>query len=156
VIRYRFAVLRQSIALKSREPEHRLARASGCRGSDRKRNMGEIGVVPYTAHLNDLHNFLDVYDLAQFELLLKEEFDQLYDEGAKRRRMMVVSLHDRIGTRPASIRMFDRVFDHMRRKENVWFARKDEVARWALTDREHTPVVRRGPAGETGLPGPAA
>jgi len=42
VIRYRFAVLRQSIALKSREPEHRLARASGCRGSDRKRNMNLI------------------------------------------------------------------------------------------------------------------
>jgi peptidoglycan/xylan/chitin deacetylase (PgdA/CDA1 family) len=38
---------------------------------------GEIGVVPYTAHLNDLHNLLEVYDLAQFELLLKEEFDQL-------------------------------------------------------------------------------
>ena len=52
--------------------------------------------------------------------------------------------------------MFDRVFDHMRRKENVWFARKDEIARWALTHREHTPIVERGPAGETGLPGPAA
>jgi peptidoglycan/xylan/chitin deacetylase (PgdA/CDA1 family) len=119
-------------------------------------SKGEIGVVPYTAHLNDLHNLLPVYDLAQFELLLKEEFDQLYEEGAKRRRMMVVSLHDRVGTRPAAIRVFDRVFDHMRRKENVWFARKDEIARWALTRREHTPIVERGPAGETGLPGPAA
>jgi len=117
---------------------------------------GEIGVVPYTAHLNDLHNLLPVYDLAQFELLLKEEFDQLYEEGAKRRRMMVVSLHDRVGKRPAAIRVFDRVFDHMRRKENVWFARKDEIARWALTHREHTPIAERGPAGETGLPGPAA
>jgi peptidoglycan/xylan/chitin deacetylase (PgdA/CDA1 family) len=119
-------------------------------------SKGEIGVVPYTAHLNDLHNLLPVYDLAQFELLLKEEFDQLYEEGAKRRRMMVVSLHDRVGTRPAAIRVFDRVFDHMRRKENVWFARKDEIARWALTHREHTPIAERGPAGETGLPGPAA
>jgi peptidoglycan/xylan/chitin deacetylase (PgdA/CDA1 family) len=116
---------------------------------------GEICAVPYTAHLNDLHNLLAVYNLAQFELLLKEEFDQLYDEGAKRCRMMVVSLHDRIGTRPAAIRMFDRVFDHMRRKEGVWFARKDEIARWALTHREHTPIIERGPASETGLPGPA-
>jgi peptidoglycan/xylan/chitin deacetylase (PgdA/CDA1 family) len=116
---------------------------------------GEIGVVPYTAHLNDLHNLLNVYNLTQFELLLKEEFDQLYEEGAKRRRMMDVSLHDRIGTRPAAIRMFDRVLDHMRRKEGVWFARKDEIARWALKHREHTPIVERGPAGKTGLPGPA-
>jgi hypothetical protein len=69
--------------------------------------------------------------------------------------MMVVTLHDRIGTRPASIRMFDRVLDHMQRKKDVWFARKDEIARWALTNREHTLIVERGPAGETGLPGPA-
>jgi peptidoglycan/xylan/chitin deacetylase (PgdA/CDA1 family) len=117
---------------------------------------GEICAVPYTAHLNDLHNLLNVYNLAQFERLLEDEFDQLYEEGAKRWRMMVVSLHDRIGTRPASIRMFDRVFEHMRRKKDVWFARKDEIARWALINREHTPIVERGPAGETGLPGPAA
>jgi peptidoglycan/xylan/chitin deacetylase (PgdA/CDA1 family) len=117
---------------------------------------GEICIVSYTAHLNDLHNLPPVYDLAQFELLLKEEFDQLYEEGARRRRMMVVSLHDRSGTRPAAIRVFDRVFDHMRRKKSVWIARKDEIARWALTHREHTPIVERGPAGETGLPGPSA
>jgi peptidoglycan/xylan/chitin deacetylase (PgdA/CDA1 family) len=115
---------------------------------------GEMGVVPYTAHLNDLHNLLTVYDLAQFELLLKDEFDQLYDEGATRRRMMVVSLHDRLGTRPATIRMYGRVFDHMQRKSGVWFARKVDIARWALAHREHTPVVIRGPVEETGLPGP--
>jgi peptidoglycan/xylan/chitin deacetylase (PgdA/CDA1 family) len=118
--------------------------------------VGEICAVPYTAHLNDLHNMLHVYDLAQFELLLKDEFDQLYEEGAKRPRMMVVSLHHRIGTRPASVRMFDRVFDHIRRKKDVWFARKVEIARWALTHRERTPIVDRGPASDTGLPGPAA
>jgi hypothetical protein len=31
--------------------------------------------------------------------------------------------------------MFDRVLDHMARKKDVWFARKDEIARWALTKR---------------------
>jgi len=118
---------------------------------------GEICTVPYRAHLNDLHNLLNVYDLAQFELLLEGEFDKLYEEGAKRRwMMMVVSLHDRTGTRPASIRMFDRVLDHMGQKQDVWFAHEDEIARWALTNREHTPIAERGPAEETGLPGPAA
>jgi hypothetical protein len=56
-------------------------------------------------------------------------------------------------TRPARIRMFDRVFDHTRQKKDVWFARKDEIARWALKHREHTPIVKRGPVGETGLAG---
>jgi hypothetical protein len=46
--------------------------------------------------------------------------------------------------------MFDRVFDHMQRKKGVWFARKDEIAPGALTYRERTPIMERGPAGETG------
>jgi hypothetical protein len=81
--------------------------------------VGEICAVPYAAHLNDLHNMLHLYDLAQFELLPREEFDQLYEDGVNRRQMMVVSLHDRIGTHPASVRMFDRVFDRMHRKDDV-------------------------------------
>ena len=111
--------------------------------------------MPYTAHLNDMHNLLPVYDLAQFEQLLKSEFDQLYSEGPRRRRMMTVSLHDRIGTRPASITMYDRVFDYMRSRDGMWFARKDEIAHWAMTHREATPTVQRGPAAKTGLPGPS-
>jgi peptidoglycan/xylan/chitin deacetylase (PgdA/CDA1 family) len=117
-------------------------------------SRGEIAAVPYTAHLNDLHNFLHRYDLAQFEFLMKEEFDQLYEEAASRRRMMVVSLHDRVGTRPASIRMFDRVFGHIRRRDDVWFARKDQIAAWVLANRDHTPVVRREPTAISGLLGP--
>jgi len=118
--------------------------------------VGEIVAVPYTAHLNDLHNLLQIYNLAQFELLITSEFDQLYAEAEGRRRMMIVSLHDRLGTRPATINMYERVFDHFRSKPGVWFARKDEIARWASSHRQDTPIVHRGPVGETGLPGPAA
>ncbi|USI73542.1 hypothetical protein [Sphingomonas morindae] len=36
--------------------------------------------------------------------------------------------------------------------DGVWFARKEEIARWALQQRQFTPVVHRGPSSETGLP----
>jgi hypothetical protein len=117
---------------------------------------GEIVAVPYTAHLNDLHNLLQIYNLAQFEFLIDSEFDQLYSEAEGRRRMMIVSLHDRLGTRPATINMYDRIFDRLRKKPGVWFARKDEIAEWASSRRQDTPIVHRGPVGESGLPGPAA
>jgi hypothetical protein len=51
--------------------------------------------------------------------------------------------------------MLDRVLQHIRGKEGVWFARKDEIAHWAIAHPEHTPVVQRGRVSETGLPGPA-
>ncbi len=35
---------------------------------------------------------------------------------------------------------------------DVWFARKDEIARWALAQRQYTPIVHRGPPSESGLP----
>ncbi len=80
----------------------------------------------------------------------------MYEEGAKRRRMMVVSLHDRISGHANRVRVLDRFLTYAKAKPGVWFARKDEIAAWALKERSGTPVLQRGPAGETGLPGPAA
>ena len=74
---------------------------------------------------------------------------------ASRRRMMQICTHDRMCGMPAAARMLDRVLQHIRGKEGVWFARKDEIAHWAISHPEHTPVVQRGRVAETGLPGPA-
>ena len=49
-----------------------------------------------------------------------------------RRRMMVVSLHDRIAGRPSYVRALDRFLGYARTKAGVWFARKDELARFVL------------------------
>ncbi len=56
--------------------------------------------VPYTFHMNDIVSFPFVgWNAAAYEQALRDEFDQLYEEGAQRRRMMVVSLHGQ-GTSP--------------------------------------------------------
>jgi len=57
--------------------------------------------------------------------------------------MMVVSLHDRISGHAARARSLDRFLAYARAKTDVWFARKDEIAKWALQHRAETPVVRR-------------
>ena len=57
---------------------------------------GDFVTVPYTFHNNDIVSFpFDGWNPAAYEQALKDEFDQLYEEGARKRRMMVVSLHDR-------------------------------------------------------------
>ncbi len=68
--------------------------------------------------------------------------------------MMVVSLHDRISGHTGRIRVLDRFLEYARSKGGVWFARKDEIARLVLARRAGTPIIGRGPATDTGLPGP--
>jgi hypothetical protein len=54
--------------------------------------------------MNDIVSFpFQGWSPAAYEQALKDEFDQLYEEGTSRRRMMVVSLDDRCpGTPRAS------------------------------------------------------
>jgi peptidoglycan/xylan/chitin deacetylase (PgdA/CDA1 family) len=113
--------------------------------------------VPYTFHMNDIVSFpFAGWNPAAYEQALRDEFDQLYEEGAHRRRMMVVSLHDRISGHAGRVRVLDRFLTYAKSKGDVWFARKDEIARYVLANRAGTPVVDRGPPSTTGLPGPAA
>src|SRR5438105_12485811 len=113
--------------------------------------------VPYTFHMNDIVSFPFVgWNPAAYEQALRDEFDQLYEEGAHRRRMMVISLHDRIAGHAGRVRALDRFLAYAKSKGDVWFARKDEIARYVLAYRAGTPVIDRGPPGKTGLPGPTA
>jgi len=50
----------------------------------------------------------------------------------------------------------DRFLTYAKSKGDVWFARKDEIARYVLANRAGTPVVNRGSPSVTGLPGPAS
>ncbi len=140
--------MRNSIAILIDEPSHDEPFIVPVRGRD-------FVTVPYTFHMNDIVSFPFVgWNAAAYEQALRDEFDQLYEEGAHRRRMMVVSLHDRISGHAGRVRALDRFLTYAKGKEDVWFARKDEIARYVLANRAGTPVVDRGPPSVTGLPGP--
>ena len=111
-------------------------------------SKGDFVTVPYTFHMNDISSFpFEGYNPMAYEQALKDEFDQLYEEGATRRRLMVFSMHDRISGHAARVRVLDRFLTYARSKPGVWFARKDEIAKYALETRGNpTPVIQRGPA----------
>ncbi len=113
----------------------------------------EFVTAPYTLHMNDMSFPFQSYDPNAYVQALTDEFDQLYAEAATRRRMMAIGMHDRISGHAARVRALDRFLTYARKHKDVWFARKDEIAKWALETRSQTPVVEREPANVTGLPG---
>jgi peptidoglycan/xylan/chitin deacetylase (PgdA/CDA1 family) len=110
--------------------------------------------VPYSVHMNDIASFdFSGFSPADYEQQLRDEFEQLYEEGGGRRRMMSISLHDRISGHASRVRVLDRFFTWARGFPDVWWARRDEIADWALETPDITPTITRAPAEKSGLPG---
>ena len=104
-------------------------------------NGKDFVVVPYTLRNNDIlliegRN----YSPTQFLEQIKLDFDQLYEEGASRRRMMSLSAHDRISGTPQMVRVWDEFLRYAKSHPGVAFMRKDAIALYAsgspLTVRE--------------------
>lgn len=90
-------------------------------------------VVPYTLRNNDIllvegRNYSPDKFLEQIKL----DFDQLYEEGATRRRMLSLSAHDRISGSPQMVRVWDQFLTYAKSHPGVVFMRKDDIARYAL------------------------
>jgi peptidoglycan/xylan/chitin deacetylase (PgdA/CDA1 family) len=120
-------------------------------------NGHPFATVPYSAHLNDIVSFdFPGFSPADYEQQLADEFEQLYDEGATRRRMMVIGLHERLSGHASRVRVLDRTLARLREREDVWWARKDEIASWILSHPDSAAWVERDPAPASGLPGRSA
>lgn len=96
----------------------------------------KFAVIPYTVRNNDIVLIEGRHFSAnQFLDQLKLEFDRLYAEGATKRRMMVISLHDRIGGTPAMVEAMDQFIQYARQHKGVVFMRKDEIAKIVLNEK---------------------
>ncbi len=96
-------------------------------------------VMPYTLRNNDIVNIEGKkWSPDQHLAQLKMEFDQLYAEGATKRRMMSISMHDRIGGTPAVVNAVDQFITYAKQHKGVVFMRKDEIA-MMVKDDSHTP-----------------
>ena len=94
-------------------------------------NDKPFAVVPYTSHINDIGYFNNRGLAAPFFQDLKLEFEALYTEAERKRRMMVVTLHDAVA-RANRVKAFEDFIAYAQRQPGVWFARADALAKWAL------------------------
>jgi len=101
-----------------------------------------FAVVPYTLHMNDIVDYESRYFSTQeYAGDLKAEFDMLYAESSKRRRMMSVSAHDRIAGRPSRTKVLEEFIVYAQDHPGVVFMRKDEIAHFALSSPQ---TIREG------------
>ncbi len=105
-------------------------------------------IIPYTLDANDMRfatpqgfNSGD-----QFFAYLRDSFDTLYAEGvAGSPKMMSIGLHCRLIGRPGRIAALARFIDHVRSHENVWIARRIDIAEhWQA--RHPAPEIRPRPS----------
>jgi peptidoglycan/xylan/chitin deacetylase (PgdA/CDA1 family) len=105
-------------------------------------NGKPFAVVPYTLHMNDIVDYESRYFSTQeYAGDLKAEFDMLYAESSKRRRMMSVSAHDRIAGRPSRTKVLEEFIAYAQNHPGVVFMRKDDIARFALSSPQ---TIREG------------
>ena len=96
-------------------------------------NGKPFAVVPYTTTTNDVRYFRALgASIGSFERALKDEFDQLYAEAARRPRIMSVTAHDEVAGRAARIPAYQRFITYAKRHPGVWFARTGDIATYAL------------------------
>ncbi len=96
-------------------------------------------IVPYTLDSNDMRfatpQGFNAGD--QFLSYLKDTFDFLYAEGkAGQPKMMSIGLHCRLIGRPGRAMALKRFIDYTRSHQDVWFAKRIEIAEhWHKTHR---------------------
>ena len=93
-------------------------------------------VIPYTLVNNDARYLLPAgfSSGADFFQLLKDAFDQLWQEGARQPKMMSVGLHGRISGHPARAMALTRFLDYVQGHDAVWICRREEIARHWISE----------------------
>ena len=90
-------------------------------------------IVPYTLDVNDMKivAYNGFSDGEEFFRYLRDTFDYLHREGG---RMMSVGLHGRIAGRPGRTQAISRFLDHIMDTDDVWIARRIDIANHWLTE----------------------
>ncbi len=93
---------------------------------------GRLITIPYTVDINDAPVQLQGHEGDEFERMIRDAFDVLYEEGEKSGRVMCIAVHPYISGQPHWIRHLDRALSHICRHEGVWKATGEEIADWYL------------------------
>jgi allantoinase len=105
---------------------------------------GPIVSVPYTNEINDFTLLTRRgHTTDEFRDVLIEELDVLYAESATSGRLMNVGLHPHVSGRAYRIRALREFLEHARSLDGIWWATREQIADWYLTQHAaHIPPAR--------------
>jgi peptidoglycan/xylan/chitin deacetylase (PgdA/CDA1 family) len=104
-----------------------------------KTSEGELFALPIMLELDDLHALGERrVPVTRYAEMLTDSFEQLYRDGARNGRLLVLHLHPWLSGQPFRIRYLDKALGTMLRRHGVWAASGSEIIDWY---RQHPPVM---------------
>ena len=92
---------------------------------------GSMLSMPYSIELNDIPVFLDQGQAPEtFGKMICDQFDVLYEDGAKTGRVMSICLHPFLIGHPHRSKYFDQALAHIKSRQEVWITTGGEINDW--------------------------
>ena len=92
---------------------------------------GSMLSIPYSVEINDIPTFLDLKQSAEtFARMICDQFDVLYEDGAKTGRVMAICLHPFLIGHPYRSKYFAQALAHITSRQEVWLTTGGEIANW--------------------------
>lgn len=96
-----------------------------------KVKRGRLISVPYGGELNDIRIFLGRGAPApEFFEMVRDQFDVLYNEGARNGRVMAIALHPFLIGHPFRSKYLDQALAYIASHNDVWITTGGEIADW--------------------------
>ncbi|HUB94764.1 MAG TPA: polysaccharide deacetylase family protein [Stellaceae bacterium] len=96
-----------------------------------KTRRGSIFAIPYTLEVGDIPLFLERGGSGEdFYQMVVDQFDQLYEEGAKRPRILSMALHPFLIGHPFRARHLERALAYIRKHDQVWITTGSAIIDW--------------------------
>jgi peptidoglycan/xylan/chitin deacetylase (PgdA/CDA1 family) len=92
---------------------------------------GSMISMPYSSELNDIPAHISLHQSPErFGKMICDQFDVLYEDGAKTGRVMSICLHPFLTGHPHRSKYFDRALAHITSRQEVWLATGSEIVDW--------------------------
>lgn len=105
---------------------------------------GEMHAIPYTLELGDIQEFmLRGGGGPSYEQMLVDNFDVLYEEGARMPRIMAIALHPMLIGHPFRAKYLERALAHIRKHDKVWITTGGAIIDWYRTATANAPEGKR-------------
>lgn len=96
-----------------------------------KTRKNQLISIPYSLEIGDIPAFLEMKQSAEeFYKMMVDEFDVLYQEGAKSGRVMAMGLHPFLIGRAFRCKYFDMALEYITKHDHVWVATGNEIVGW--------------------------
>jgi peptidoglycan/xylan/chitin deacetylase (PgdA/CDA1 family) len=92
---------------------------------------GSMTSIPYSSEINDIPALLGLHmSPERFGQMICDQFDVLYEDGAKTGRVMSICLHPFLVGHPHRSKYFAKALAHVTSRSDVWVTTGSEIVDW--------------------------